>query len=148
MVKTFGSGILLPTTGGTATSLDYYETYTHTTSWNGAYGAGSVSGDVTYTRVGRMVTAVFPVILGTCTATQVLWQITNSPTRFRPPTDLYFTCGTIQVGAGPILSAIGVIYISAGGNNQIHNGAGGATFNSAGSPTVGLYQSVAVTYSV
>lgn len=144
--KTFGSGIMLPTSGGTATSFSYYEEYTHTTSWNGAYGASSVSGNVTVTRIGRMVTCQFPQILGTCTATFSLWMIVNLPARFCPPSDLYIVQGIAQTAAGTINSS-GIFYISATGNFQFHNGVG-QTFNSAGSPTVGLAQACSVTYTI
>lgn len=145
-LKTYGTGIRLPTTGGTATTLNYYEEYTHTSNWGGAYGTPIVGVNVQFVRCGRMVTVHFPQILGTITNTAQMWMLTNAPSRFRPAADTYIVAGVLQTSAG-VTNLSGVIYLSAGGNFQIQNGYTG-DFNSAGSPTGGLIAACSVSYIV
>lgn len=139
-------GVNLATTGGTPATLNYYETYTHATSWNGAYGASSVTGNLRVTRVGRVVTVTFPSILGVCTSINPLWMITNMPARFCPPEAQYICSGLVQTATGTIVTG-GVFFITTGGNFQIHNGVG-QTFSNVGSPTVGLPYACSVSYNV
>lgn len=141
---TFAS-VTLTTSGGTPTALDYYETYTHTTNWNGAYGV-AVAGNLKVTRVGRNVTVVYPQILGTCTVTNPLWMATNMPARFCPASDLYIPLGIAQTAAG-VLNPNAIAFVAAAGNFQIHNSTG-QTFPNAGNPTAGLGQGSSVSYSI
>lgn len=140
-----GTAIYLPTSGGTASALNYYEEFTHTTSWNGAFSPSSVSGDITLTRVGRMVTAQFPVITGDCTSTNPLWMVTNIPARFRPPSDLWIQSAIVQTAIATLTT--GTFYISSTGNWQIYLGIN-SSFDSTGSPKVGLAYACSVSYSV
>lgn len=142
---TAGTGILLPSSGGTPTLLNHYEEYTHTTNWNGAFGASSVAGNVNVIRTGKMVTATFPAILGTCTSTNPLWMVTNMPARFLPSSNLYIVAGIAQTAASILGTAI--FYISSGGNWQIHNGTG-VNFSDLGSPTVGLAYPCSVSWVI
>ncbi len=139
------SSIKLATTGGTASSLAYYEEYLHTTSWGGAFAPSSVAGNVKFTRVGRVVTAVFPIVTGPCTTTNALWMLTNAPTRFCPSTDMYIVAGLAETTTG-VFAANGTVYVAAAGNFQYS--AGLSAFNSSGSPTVGIGAAFGISYSL
>jgi hypothetical protein len=53
----FGTGITLPTTGGSPSSLDFYQELTHTSGWNfGSTNQNVQSGNFRYVRVGKKVT--------------------------------------------------------------------------------------------
>ena len=136
---------MLPTAGGTATTLNYYEEYLHTTSWGGAFAPSLVAGNVKFTRVGRMVTAVFPIVTGTCTTSNTLWMLTNAPARFCPATDMYIVAGLAETATG-VFAANGTVYVAAAGNFQYS--AGLSAFNSSGSPNVGIGASFGISDSL
>lgn len=53
----FGTGITLPTTGGSPSSLDFYQELTHTTGWNfGTTNSNVQSGNFRFVRIGKLVT--------------------------------------------------------------------------------------------
>lgn len=81
-----GNNMYLPTVGGTATALNYYETYTHTTNMTGAFSLTNV--DFVLTRVGNMVTMRYPTKNGTLVSSMPEYAVTVLPARFRPATDL------------------------------------------------------------
>ncbi len=53
--KTFGSGILLPTSGGTPTAFDYYEEYDHVTTLAGPW-TTNPSCTIRFVKIGKTVT--------------------------------------------------------------------------------------------
>lgn len=77
-----GTGVYLPTTGGTASSLNYYEEYTHTTDIAGCYASSNFNFYIT--RIGRIVTMHYSTLTGTYSVGQPLNASTALPTRFRP----------------------------------------------------------------
>jgi len=79
-----GTGVYLPTSGGTASSLNYYEEYTHTTNWSGPWSSNQ-AGNVLVTRIGRIVTITVPFLsaLANGSAASVS-SVTNLPARFYP----------------------------------------------------------------
>jgi hypothetical protein len=77
-----GDGIYLPTSGGTASPLNYYEEYAHTTNFIGSFTASNVV--ITITRTGRVVCLQWPDILGTSSASQPIASSTVIPARFIP----------------------------------------------------------------
>lgn len=72
-------GINLPTTGGTASTLDYYEETTFTTSLTGA-----VTGSVTMTirKIGKLIMIEIPTITISATSTDTIRTVTGLPSRF------------------------------------------------------------------
>lgn len=87
---TFSTGLTLPSSGGTPSTLNYYEesSYTSTFTFDGS---GGTSGTVTIKllRVGSMVTATIGTAASACTATTgtsstTLSANTTMPSRFRP----------------------------------------------------------------
>lgn len=81
-----GQALFLPTSGGTATGLNYYEETTHTSDFKFATGGKTITGiTINITRIGNIVTISVPNILVTSlTATGVLEAQTKMPSRFIP----------------------------------------------------------------
>lgn len=104
-VKTFSSGILLPTSGGTPSSLDYYEQGTHASTFTGGtFTSGTIT--LNFTRVGNVVTMRWPAIQGAATANIV--NNTALPTRLRPGTVQAFTIqGQANSSITPIQVSVG-----------------------------------------
>lgn len=115
--KTFSSGITLPTTGGTATSLTAYSEFTHTCNWSGPI--PSTAGNILVTVIGRLVTLYIPatVVAGNSTAAVItgsaalpawIWPIHE----LQSPAIVVNANSTI-LGAARITTA-GVVQFSAG----------------------------------
>jgi hypothetical protein len=111
-LKAFTTGLTLPTTGGTAATMDHYEkSYTHTTTWSQVY-ASPTSCNLNITRLGNSVLVHFPVITGSYSAgTGVFTMDTVLPARLRPTADLTFS-GLAVVLNGTLLGT-GTIFITA-----------------------------------
>ena len=62
-----GSGIFLPTSGGSASSLNYYETGTTSMTFSGPWTADQ-TGNVKFTRVGNMVTLTIDSVASTASS--------------------------------------------------------------------------------
>ena len=79
------SGITLLTSGGTATALDYYEEYTHTTNFTCTAWTAAISRDITIIRIGKEVTLTFPAIqsTGSTGLSSSIAMSTVLPVRFR-----------------------------------------------------------------
>lgn len=105
--KTFSTGIKLPTTGGTAASLTYYEEFTYSiqnadlATQTGGGTFSSTSGTVRATRIGKAVILTLDSF-ATTTASSVngiLIQGSGAlPARFRPTADQQL--GTYNLGVG------------------------------------------------
>ena len=78
-VPTFNNGILLPTTGGIATNLSYYEEYSNTITWTGPLTA---TANIKIVRVGKMVTVSLIGVSGIATATAPFHSTGAIPSRF------------------------------------------------------------------
>jgi hypothetical protein len=84
-----GGGVYLPTSGGTASPLNYYEETTHVTKWRKGYD-GTLTADKTLklTRIGNIVFCNIPVIVPVAndatTAKELVMIETAVPARFRP----------------------------------------------------------------
>lgn len=86
------TSITLPTTGGTATALTYYEEFTYSGTVSGIWGATVNAITLKFTRIGRMVTAVLEANILTATGAGPTTISLGSaiPARFRP-------AGTLRV---------------------------------------------------
>lgn len=138
----FATGVQLPTSGGTATTLDYYETDDAETSTFTPNGTGSNqgtatpptgganSGTITFglTRVGRVVTLRIPTVTATAgTTTTNMKSNTALPSRFRPSSNMQFNCTVEQ--ADTDLATPGKISISNAGVISIFkDGTEGSSF--------------------
>ena len=97
-VTTLG-GLILPTTGGTAGTLSYYEdSYSWTFTIMGPF-SGTLSVNALITRVGNLVTIRLPTNIQTIAtvSTQAFQPSTTGdyiPTRFRPTINVYCQCAT------------------------------------------------------
>lgn len=110
-----GSGLYLPTTGGTASQLNYYEEYGELVSFT-----GPISGNmwINFTRIGKAIFFHYDSLYGTSTSA-VKFTGTITETRFRPNYSIAFVVygqdnsdnaslvlnitntGTITFGVGP-----------------------------------------------
>ena len=147
-----GTGIMLPTTGGTATILNYYEEYTMSVALAPSGGGSYLFNGNTYiTRIGKIVTWRLPVFTGTSNTLggYMTATVANILTRFCPPATINFlipvsisngTTGVIQASPGMLqILSTGVI-------NIFSSPVGAGTFTSGnGSQPVG---DVCVSWSI
>lgn len=102
-LATFATGIKLPTSGGTATTLDYYEEWTGTVTLSGGF-AANPTGTAYIVRIGTFVYMDFGSASLTASAnsstSNVNFTFSNSgsniPTRFAPTTS-QFCAGCVTV---------------------------------------------------
>lgn len=137
--KTFSTGVTLPTTGGTASLMNFYEATTHATTFTGAATTASLT--IRLERIGNVVTMRIPLMTIAFSTTGVFNNASALPTRFRP----------IQVMQWPEIvqdnstTALGRIQLTTGGGIVISASTGGANY-SAG--TIGWPASIVVTYPI
>lgn len=114
---TFVTGVKLPTSGGTASTLDHYEEYTHTTNMTGAITVSNIV--FRLVRVGKSVTFTAPLTTGTAAASTSIFGSTTLPTRFRP---VLQTIRAITVYDSGVLetSSYGEFVMTAGGTITIY----------------------------
>lgn len=133
------SGVLLPTSGGTASTLDYYESGTHSTSWSGAI--PSTSGNISFTRIGNSVTLRIPQFSAVATSTSTISNTVVLPARLRPTVSIAFTI-QVRNGANP---SLGHCIINNAGTLTMWAGLSGSD-NFVNGNTAGLFNSFAITY--
>jgi hypothetical protein len=111
----FGTGIKLPTSGGTAATLDYYAEGTFTVNLSGARTMSSQT--FTYVRVGKQVTFYNPTNVGSsCTGAQLSSGAGELPAALRPTVATMRIPVTVQnngaltVGGLQITSAGTLVY--------------------------------------
>jgi len=93
---TFG-GLILPTIGGTAATLNFYEEFVLTTILSSAVFTGSIN--FLFIRIGKLVTMTFPYNLTfTTTSTGTLSNSVLIPSRFRPSFDQYLHLEIVDNG--------------------------------------------------
>lgn len=81
----------LPTTGGTATNLNYYEEYSSPFVFSGPWGATTYTRNVTITRIGRMCTLKIDAISQTGSSISNISMTGSIPTRFIPAATADYT---------------------------------------------------------
>lgn len=95
---TTNSGILLPTGGGSATLLDYYEEVTFNSVLAGNLGTASPTMLGKIIRIGKHVTYSFETTTGLSSSVAAIAWVSTIPSRFIPATDKYFVV-MVQDGA-------------------------------------------------
>jgi len=142
---TLTTGVLLPTTGGTATALAYYEEYNHVTTWSGPI-ATTAAITCPITRVGRMVTIKIPSVNGTGNGTSSNLSMTTSPpARFCPTVQIYCEYG-LTANNGVFSNGYFLIQPSGAGAWFFGQGLTGPFAANTGS--TGLFAVTTYTYSV
>lgn len=124
-------GITLPTSGGTASTLNFYEeSYSHTVNFSGPWVATQYT--IKLTRTGNMVTAHIPEMQNASTATLVITMATVFPARFRPTTS--YVCISLAL-LDNSAEKTGVMTIGTGGSLSIGVNAAGSAFSGTGGTT-------------
>jgi hypothetical protein len=123
----FTSGIVLPTTGGTASQLNYFEDNTAATvSMTGPF-SGTLN--LHFSRIGKKVTIEWDDLSGTSTTPAKLTG-TISQTRFRPANTENFIVWGRDAGANNIMqltiTSAGVITVGVGSGSANFTGSGAA----------------------
>jgi len=156
-VKTFSNGILLPTTGGTATNFQYYEVNTGTVGFTCGAFSGTQTVNYYLVRVGRSVTLVvapLTSVVGNGSSDKfIVGTITPSSNRFQLTNTIIVGAsvlpGNFATGTGVI--SVGFVQVSNGGGNAIQisvgvnikdtpdNFLGNASFAGSGSTNVGFF---------
>jgi hypothetical protein len=97
-----GGNVVLPTSEGSASNLNYYEEGTHSTNWTGIW-ASPIAGNIKYVRIGKVVTLTFPEVLGTSVeGATFVTAVTVLPSRLRPTTSAtayFIPCILVQDGS-------------------------------------------------
>ena len=137
---TFSGGILLPTSGGTASSLSHYEETTQSLTWVGAFSANQAF-TLTCTRVGRMVTIMCPSIIAASGSAAAISLLANQVARFRPAYDVFFKCRVHNSSAWQE----GLVGVYNGGNIIVYASVAGGNFS--GTANCGV-DSMSLSYSV
>jgi enhancing lycopene biosynthesis protein 2 len=138
-----GDGLYLPSAGGTASKLNYYEEYAHSTTFTGIW-ASPPSKTVKITRFGRIVTLMIPPTMVTSNTSAVVTMGTVLPPRFRPASgeDASGACLAIDNGT----AVHGCYRVMNDGSLTITNG---ITLSTAFSGTgIAGFDGFAVTYSL
>ncbi len=134
------TGLKLPSSGATASTLNFYANGTHNTTWTGPW-ASSQTANIKYERNGTIVTLTIPVMSAATNSTNAITIVNALPTYLRPTTnhiESIFVVNNSATSAGnAIVQSNGVIIIA--------NGTGG-TFTNSG--TAGLVMSISITYQV
>ncbi|NDB61335.1 hypothetical protein EB001_23290, partial [bacterium] len=118
------NAIQFPTTGGTASSLTYYETGTFSITPSGAWTTPNLT--VKFTRTGNTITLTFPVDVSNRLVTASTLIYTSAvPTRLLPPNDVYQVLyGQDNSNTGNLLASIssstGTITVAALPTNIAH----------------------------
>jgi hypothetical protein len=122
-----GTAIQLPTTGGTAASLDYYENYTIATTATGPW-ASAQNTTLYISRIGALCSCVLTGINAAATTSSVITVTATVPTRLLP-----IVSGTTSVisGISNSLGVSGSITVLAG-VITIYSGPAGGSFASTG----------------
>lgn len=126
---TLGVGLFLPTSGGTATLLNYYEELTYSMTFTGIWAANqTVSARIV--RNGKLVVIMFPSVLATANAAASITTAAGSelPARFRPFQNINMYTRVLSGGA----SGAGYFVVTTAGAIDVSASLTGAAFASSG----------------
>ena len=138
-------GVYLQTSGGTASLLNFYEEYSHTTVWGSLIWNLTKSGNLTITRVGKNICITFPAVSGATdgTFTDYIACGTVLPARFRPPSDVQYI---VRVINSTVNQAGLLVFTASTGNIQFYASPDPTLFTQDG--TNAGFLSTSVSYSV
>ncbi len=124
--------LLLPTTGGTPSPLNYYEELTLPVTYSGPW-AVSQNRDIKITRIGRIVTLLFESVLQVATVNINITVTGTIPARFRPQStaDSNETWYSIPITDNTIVSTVFMSILNTGAITitHVYSGAGSSGFN-------------------
>jgi hypothetical protein len=141
----FSGNITLPTSGGTASNLNYYEEYTESHAVSGAF---SDTSTLQIVRIGKQVTINVPGYSGTASGSSNTYgSSTPIPSRFRPVGSHTFQLVTYQAGAATSSDIFtGVVQIDPSGNLSFFKTVGSIVSGSNFSATVSGNFRLCITY--
>lgn len=127
-----GTGIYLPTSGGTAAELNFYEeNYTFNTNVTGIWAAAQ-NINVIVTRIGNIVTLQLPTTLATATTSAFITFSSALPTRFRPAVlsiiPIVVRDNTVNKRGSVIIQTNGVLAMGINYYTDVFAGAGSSGF--------------------
>ncbi len=142
----------LPTGGGTATNLNYYEELTTTLVFSGPW-ASSYTRNIYFTRIGRIVTMKIDGIIQAGTISSVITTSGSIPSRFQPATS---TDSTSFVSNASLFDnnriTNGILIINSNGTLQLqYSSVAGTAVDyglSSGNGNSSGFNNLAITYSV
>lgn len=125
-----GTGIFLPTTGGTPSALNYYEEYTHTSQMTGIW-ASAQNLTLSIVRMSKLVRIIVYSTVATANTASFITVTTPLPSRFYPVSDVYGVVFNTNNGA----TSFGTMWIDTSGNIKIYctNSSGAPLSNFVGS---------------
>lgn len=127
-----GDGIYLPTSGGTASKLNYYEEHSASYSFGGIWSSNQ-SATVSIVRIGKIVNMLIPQILATAnTASYIDAGTTPIPTQFMPSSSINFVVHVYD----NLTKKVGTLTVASDGTILIYAGVAGTNFAGAGSSGV------------
>ena len=139
-LTTFENSVKLPTSGGTAAELNYYEEAVSVTQ--NTSGAAVISYTCIWTRIGNIVTCEIQGGTTTCTSKSTLDLVSIIPTRFLPSSNLFWTALGMSSGS---YCPISLYFATAG---HIIMGNIGADDDFTAGLLCGLHGNTTVTYTV
>lgn len=122
-LKTFSTGVALPTSGGTASTLDYYEEHSFNLIFDSGMETGANTAAATIRRIGKFVSMEVAQLITTAGVTTADWA-TNSaeiPSRFRPSADVVLSVRTVNNNTTD--STSGILAITSAGNVEVRRSA-------------------------
>ncbi len=135
-----GTGISLPTSGGTATTLAYYQESTQSNTATGIWALGQAL-TLTFTRIGRIVTLIIPAVSSTSNTASTITFSTAIPTQYRPANAIYVPFavidngvnknGSLQISSASVIQ-IANVALATGNTFSAFTGSGSSGFQAQG----------------
>lgn len=133
-IKTFGTSLKLPTSGGTAAELNFYEEYTATVTFTGIWATGQ-STTLRIYRIGRIATLTVGYVSATANTPGTPVATGVVPTRFLPlttGTDLSLNQGGVITKDNGTTYTDGICYLPTNGDITIYRTSVFGTFTGTG----------------
>nr|QBK89712.1 MAG: hypothetical protein LCPAC001_02270 [Pithovirus LCPAC001] len=144
-IMNFSTGVTLPSSGATASTLDFYAQGSHATDWTGIW-AADITSPLLFTRSGNMVTVRIPITLANATIGATITNTVAIPAYLRPASDVDWM---VLVENDSATIASGLISLSTAGLFVISATISGGNFAGAsGTSTSGVWKNQHFTYQI
>jgi len=129
-----GSGIFLPTTGGTASKFGYYEEYSASITCSGVW-AASHTGTIRIVKVGAAVTCIMPSITAAFSSTGHITCSNAVPVRMTVTVDIFQPANVLDGSS----NANGEFLLDTSGNLSFYNSISGGSFSTGGNSGINQF---------